>query len=70
MSDSAKVEANSEDTSQVTALKSVTAMSPSTRQAAKEQAEAAVLAEVEAELEARRARSAKLRKLRLSQTRK
>ena len=39
--------------------------SPSTRQAAKEEAEAAALAEVESKLDARRARSAELRKLRL-----
>ena len=42
-------------------------VSPVSRQAAKEEAEAAALAEIDAELEARRARSAKLRKLRLAQ---
>lgn len=41
--------------------------SPSSRQAAKEEAEAAALAEIETELKARRARSAELRKLRLKQ---
>lgn len=45
-------------------------VSPVSRQAAKEEAEAAALAEIDAELDARRARSAKLRKLRLAQTAK
>jgi len=56
---------HSEANSPLTAPK---AQSPATRQAAREQAEAAALAELQIEVDARRTRSAKLRKLRLQQS--